>query len=81
MRLARGQRIEGAARRRDSGPHVICRGLGPCTDNDAGMAGAHPIDRPAGGRIDRLAIDKHSVAGFNAEAGITGIGCDEIGQQ
>jgi hypothetical protein len=38
------------------------------------MTGAYTINRAAGRCINRLAIDKHAIARFNAQARIRGIG-------
>ena len=59
-----GTCIEGAAGGSDGGAHIIRRRIRPCADDDAGMAGADAIDGFARLRVDRLAIDKHPVAGF-----------------
>jgi hypothetical protein len=45
------------------------------------MTGADPVNGLTRRGINGLAIDKHLVAGFNAQPRITGIRCDEIGQQ
>ena len=62
-------------------PHIVGGSVRPCADHGAGVARAYTVDRLARRGIDGLAIDKHLVAGFNTESRITGIGCDEIGQQ
>lgn len=44
------------------------------------MAGAYPFDGLAGCGINRLAIDKHLIASFDAQPWISGIRRNEIGQ-